>query len=50
MCTRYEEDEDEEVATMAKAYSPEDLARRTFLLVTAGIAIQISVIVLLVMI
>lgn len=33
---------------MAKAYSPEDLARRTFQLVMAGIAVQIAVIVLFV--
>jgi hypothetical protein len=41
---------DKEVTTVANAYSPEDLAKRTFLLVVAGIAIQISVIVVLVLI
>jgi hypothetical protein len=33
---------------MAKAYEPNDLARRVFLLTMTGIAVQIAVIVLLI--
>lgn len=34
--------------TMAKAYEPDDLARRVFLLAMAGITVQIAIIVLLI--
>lgn len=33
---------------MAKAYEPDDLATRVFTLVTAGIALQIAVIVMII--
>jgi len=33
---------------MAKAYEPEDLIKRVFMLVAAGIAVQIAVIVVII--
>ena len=34
---------------MAKAYPPEDLAQRVFMLAVAGITLQIAVVVILIM-